>query len=179
MAIVNGPELLAFLRSQGEEWIRLQQAILRPAGRRLNPVEVGTFAPFFDAPLLESARIAQVPTIENPDFYSILAQQNITLPLDFTQMAGITFDDTIALSHAQSPSPDEFLPLLFHELVHVVQYRTLGVEEFVRRYVVGWAENGFSYESIPLERWAYELDARFRRGGTPFSVGAEVSRQLA
>jgi len=50
--------------------------------------------------------------------------------------------------------------LLFHELVHVVQYEKLGLEGFAAKYVRGFL-NGGSYEGIPLEMNAYELDARF------------------
>ena len=38
---------------------------------------------------------------------------------------------------------------LFHELVHVVQYRKLGLSDFAARYVTGFVRG--SYERIPLE----------------------------
>ncbi|MFN2570846.1 MAG: hypothetical protein ABR537_04420 [Gemmatimonadales bacterium] len=94
-------------------------------------------------------------------------------------MAAITFVDTIVVSERGPLPASEELPLLFHELVHVVQYDVLGLDEFVRRYVRGWVENGFQYSRIPLERSAYELDGRFRAGAPGFSVRAEVGRQLA
>ena len=94
-------------------------------------------------------------------------------------MAAITFVDTILMSERRSPPANEQMPLLFHELVHVVQYERLGLDEFVTRYVRGWVANGFQYSGIPLERWAYELDARFRTGAPAFSVAAEITRQLA
>jgi hypothetical protein len=63
--------------------------------------------------------------------------------------------------------------------VHVVQYRILGVAAFVRRYVLGWANNGRRYEAIPLERDAYELQARFESNpGRPFSVEREAELLL-
>lgn len=48
---------------------------------------------------------------------------------------------------------------LFHELVHV-QYAKLGLSAFAAKYVTGFLKGG-SYEAIPLEMNAYELDARF------------------
>ena len=66
--------------------------------------------------------------------------------------------------------------LLFHELVHVVQYEKLGLEGFASKYVRGFLSGG-SYDGIPLEMNAYELDARF--AGAPekvFSVADEVSK---
>jgi hypothetical protein len=69
-------------------------------------------------------------------------------------MAGITFQDVIV--HVE-PLTDS---LLFHELVHAVQYKHLGLQGFARLYVQGFL-NGGSYEEIPLEKQAYELEARF------------------
>lgn len=69
-------------------------------------------------------------------------------------MAAITFVDTI-VSHGPMS-----IQTLFHELVHVVQYEKLGLHEFAGKYVYGFLRGG-SYEGIPLERNAYELDERF------------------
>jgi hypothetical protein len=83
-------------------------------------------------------------------------------------MTAITFVDTV-VSH------EAFIDrLLFHELVHVVQYEKLGLPEFAAKYVTGFLSGG-SYEAIPLEMNAYELDARFAAAPTTvFSVEAEV-----
>ena len=37
--------------------------------------------------------------------------------------------------------------LLFHEMVHVVQYEVLGIETFVTRYVHGWFGQGYMCKS--------------------------------
>ena len=155
------------------------RAAHRPHGRTLTPAERDAVAPYFDESLLRTVRIATVRGISNPGFYSFLLAQSIAIPLDFTQMAAITLMDTILISSRRPLPASEQLPLLFHELVHVVQYDVLGLDEFVSRYVRGWASNGFRYSGIPLERWAYELDARFRAGAPVFNVRAEVARQLA
>ena len=64
--------------------------------------------------------------------------------------------------------------LLFHELLHVVQYEKLGLAEFAAKYVKGFLIGG-SYPAIPLEMNAYELEGRFATEQTKaFSVGAEV-----
>lgn len=90
-----------------------------------------------------------------------------TLP-DFALMAAITFVDTVV---SREPLMDR---LLFHELVHVVQYQKLGLPEFAAKYVTGFLTGG-SYEAIPLEVNAHELDARFAAAPTkPFSVANEI-----
>jgi hypothetical protein len=108
--------------------------------------------------------------VGNPPFYEELVQMGFgrgSLP-DFDVMVAVTFMDTI-VSH--EPFINE---LLFHELVHVVQYEKLGLAEFAGKYVRGFLGGG-SYEAIPLERNAYQLAARFAVAPmNPFSVEAEV-----
>ena len=142
----------------------------------LTPEETRILAPFFDQPIVEKARFVAVPTIPNPPFYAPLLAQGIPIPLDFSQTSGITFDDTVLLSASSPVEPAQALGLIFHELVHVVQFDLAGIEGFVSRYVLGWAQNGFAYERIPLEVQAYGLDARFSASPTqPFSVRSEVA----
>ena len=81
--------------------------------------------PFFPASTLDSAIVLVLigDRVSNPPFYSALVQigfEPAALP-NFSLMAAITFVDTI-VSHA--PFTDR---LLFHELVHVVQYQKLGL----------------------------------------------------
>jgi hypothetical protein len=79
-----------------------------------------------------------------------------------------TFSDVV-VSH--EPFSDG---LLFHELVHVEQYRQLGVVRFSELYVCGFL-NGGSYEAIPLEANAYTLGGRFEQDpARHFSVTDEV-----
>ena len=69
--------------------------------------------------------------------------------------------------------------LLFHELVHAVQYAQLGATEFASRYVNGFIKGG-SYEKIPLEKNAYELEARFSKDkAAAFSVADAVKKWIA
>ena len=66
---------------------------------------------------------------------------------------------------------------LFHEMVHVAQYRVLGLRRFADLYVKGFF-NGGGYEGIPLEQQAYELETRFSRNPKEkFSVEGDVVRR--
>ena len=142
--------------------------------------EIGAFGAFIPRTVLANVRLAAVPVIQNPPFYADLEHAGIQIPLDFRQMTGITFIDTILVSEAVPIPPSEWLPLLFHELVHVLQYQELGLNRFVQLYVHGWAEGGFRYEDIPLERDAYELDAKFRSAPAhSFDALAAVRNQLS
>lgn len=128
--------------------------------------------PFFPEPALDATRLRILAggRVANPSFYGELIKMGFeagSLP-DFAHMAAITFADTV-VSH--EPFTDR---LLFHELVHVIQYEKLGLPEFAGKYVKGFL-NGGSYDAIPLEMNAYQLDARFAGGPTkPFLVEAEV-----
>ncbi len=69
--------------------------------------------------------------------------------------------------------------LLFHELVRVAQYEKLSLAGFANKYVKGFLSGG-SYDGIPLEINAYELDARFDAAPTnAFSVADEIQRWIA
>ena len=128
--------------------------------------------PFFPRSALDSTRVVVLggERIRNPPFYPELQRMGFepgSVP-DFSLMAAITFVATV-VSH--EPFTER---LLFHELVHVVQYEKLGLLESATKYVRGLL-NGGTYEAIPLEMNAYELDARFAtEPACVFSVEDEV-----
>jgi hypothetical protein len=84
-------------------------------------------------------------------------------------MAGITYKDTFFVSHLHQTES-----LHFHELVHVVQWERLGVDNFLLAYGAGLMQ--FSYQSSPLEQMAYSLQAAFDRGALPTRL-IELIRQ--
>jgi hypothetical protein len=63
----------------------------------------------------------------------------------------ITFSDVV-VSHEPFSNG-----LLFHELVHMKQYRQLGIPRFSELYVRRFL-NGGSYDAIPLEVNAHTLE---------------------
>ena len=109
----------------------------------------------FSADLLDQVRLTHVKHLQNPLFYAELEQMGFQNLPQFRRMAAVTFIDVIV---AQA---DFTSSLLFHELVHVVQYRELGLPKFAELYVRGFLETG-EYLSIPLERVAYHLEGLFR-----------------
>jgi hypothetical protein len=92
--------------------------------------------------------------------------------LEPERMAAITFNQVIVSAEPMS------LRVLFHELVHVEQYRQLKVNGFARLYVRGFLRTG-AYEQIPLERHAYEMDEQYAANpARTFSVRDEVRRWI-
>lgn len=172
-------ELLQFLIENGQAWVEAERDRFRPSARILTASEKAAFRPFFEAHILDIARIKRVTVVENPGFYRDLEAMGVPPPLDFTAMEGITFVDTILISQRHHPHEPPSLPLLFHELVHVVQYEILGFPVFMDRYVWGWFQAGQSYAEIPMEQDAYLLQDRYTsQPNIGFSVEEEVRHEL-
>jgi hypothetical protein len=163
---------IAWIIQQVAEYIGQQSQTHRGRAVPLDAHERSAMQPFFPSSALDSTRVVVFAgdRVSNPPFYSALQRMGFqpgSLP-DFSLMAAITFVDTV-VSH--EPFTEK---LLFHELVHVVQYEKLGLLGFAAKYVRGFLSGG-SYDAIPLEMNAYELDARFSaRRNVPFLVEVEV-----
>jgi hypothetical protein len=130
--------------------------------------------PFFPADILDQTKLLVLKgkRIGDPGFYTMARMMGFKDLPSFADVAAVTFVDVI-VSH------EEFTDaLLFHELVHVVQYAQLGVKEFSARYVSGFV-NGAGYDGIPLEKNAYELEQRYTTNKAQmFSVEDEVKRWI-
>jgi hypothetical protein len=136
----------------------------------LSPEQRASLDGFFLPQVLDTRLLVLGETrVENPAFYPMLRQMGFTNLPNFTTMAAVTFCDVV-VSH--QPFSDG---LLFHELVHVEQYRQLGsITRFAELYVRGFLSGG-GYNGIPLEMNAYELGGRFEENPrTRFSVADEV-----
>jgi hypothetical protein len=130
-----------------------------------------SFHQYFPPAVLAETRIVRA-TMPEPWLYPLVGLFGIKGLLEMSSIGAITLVDVVAY-------PDELdRQTLFHELVHVVQYRVLGLKQFARLYVTGFLKGG-GYEGIPLERQAYELGARFEREPEKvFSVEEDVIRRL-
>jgi hypothetical protein len=132
-------------------------------------------APFYSPEFLEATRVIVLTgeRVSNPDFYPMLEAAGFENLPNQSEMAAITFSDCVV---AHTPFTDA---LLFHELVHVEQYRQLRVPQFSDLYLKGFL-NGGGYFEIPLEQNAYEVGGRYEREPLcRFSVTGEVARWAA
>jgi hypothetical protein len=87
---------------------------------------------------------------------------NMGFPPNFSAVenmafSGVTYKDTYFLNQAYQQES-----LHFHELIHIVQWDTLGVDNFLRAYGVGLLQSG--YRRSPLEDMAYSLQMGFENG---------------
>ncbi|HYZ86918.1 MAG TPA: hypothetical protein VE621_21050 [Bryobacteraceae bacterium] len=154
----------AYITSQRDRL--LQDAVALPAHLSLD------LAPYFESEVLNVARLHTSETLPIPElpFVRALARLGLEVPNSAT-IEAITFDNLIAARNPPS------LRILFHELVHVVQYRVLGIDQFARQYVAGFLSCG-SYDRIPLESCARLLEERFSFDPTVFSVADAVQEWL-
>jgi hypothetical protein len=151
-------------------YISTQRGKYAPRAVPLSAQQRVHLEPFFAREVLDMVRVLVLrgERVSNPEFYPMLRGLGFKNLPDQSAMGAITFCD-IVVSHEQFSDG-----LLFHELVHVEQYRQLGIPRFSELYVRGFL-NGGSYEAIPLEVNAYTLGGRFEANPRQrFSVADEV-----
>jgi hypothetical protein len=164
-ALVAGPAVATYIRFQQDALI----ASALPIPDRLQERLSG----YIREDVLRQTRLIQTDPlpIDKLPFPHFLRWAGISLPTA-ALTDGIALGSLIAVRHSLTES------LLFHELVHVVQYRLLGVGRFARLYVRGFLATG-RYEDIPLERCAFELERRFVMDRRAFCVESEVAGWVA
>ncbi len=166
---------LAWVAKDAAGYIRSQREKHLAAAVPLTTEQRGQVSRFFRRATLDSVRVLQKEKVPNPPFYNDLYEMGFaegSLP-DFSKMAAITLVDVVLFHQEMTAN------VLFHELVHVVQYELLGLARFAERYVMGFLSGG-SYEEIPLEMHAYALGGRFEADPAKgFSVIDEVQKLVS
>lgn len=102
----------------------------------------------------------------------VAAANTLSLPAfaieHFDRASAITLIDLIFFRHAPGSATADDRHFWAHELAHVTQYRSLGLQEFARRYISGLFAEGIH----PLEREADLTACRHFPGGRPHYIGA-------
>jgi hypothetical protein len=137
---------------------------------KLSSLQLETMAAFFPTEILNQARLRVLKgqRVEEPAVYNFARRMGISNLPGLGNTVAVTFNNLIV---SQQELTDE---VLFHELVHVIQYAVMGTKEFADKYVEGFVLHG-SYEEIPLEKMALKLEHRFRKDRRPFSVADELT----
>jgi len=171
-------DLLPYLVQKYHEWLLEQHDLHIASARPLSNEERTLFRDYYDQRILDLVRIATVDHVSNPGFYSELAELGISSPMDLSQSAGLTLMDCILICKYFESFPPSWNSILFHEMVHVVQYDILGSKRLLELYLAAWVQNEYQYNSIPFERQAFSLEGRFNRHEPPFSVRQIVEQEL-
>jgi hypothetical protein len=168
------PAVVSQLASMVEDYISSSRKKYAPQAVPLTDAQRTAMQPFFSSAVLDSAWLCVLrgTRVSNPSMYAMAKMMGIRNLPDFAGMRAITFVDVI-VSHEDFTDA-----VLFHELVHVVQYSEMDMKEFATRFINGFIQGG-SYEEIPLEKMAHALESRFSQDATQaFSVDDEVRQSL-
>jgi hypothetical protein len=167
------PEQVAWLPVAVAEYITQRKMQYRSRAGSLSEQQQAAMTGFFIPEVLNTRILTlQNERVINPDFYPALVAMGFRNLPDQSRMGAITFQDVV-VSHELFTNG-----LLFHELVHVEQYRQLGLQRFSELYVNGFLTGG-GYEGIPLEQQAYALGARYERSPQQlFSVEDAVRESI-
>lgn len=168
-----GPEQIAWISAAVADHIKGQRLRYLPRAVPISAQQRNAMSRFFAAEVL-ATRVLTLHNerVDNPDFYSDLVALGFRNLPDQATMGAITFSDIVV---SQLPFDNG---LLFHEFVHVEQYRQLGIERFSELYVRGFLSGG-GYDGIPLETQAYALGAQYEsRPRDTFSVEEAVRESI-
>src|SRR6266404_1242897 len=115
------PEQIDQVSGAVAEYIASQRNRFFSRSAKLSNTQKAAIAGFFRKDMLGTTQIVVLDKerIGNPDFYPMLRSMGFSNLPDFSLMAAVTFKDIVA-SH--EPFSND---LLFHELIHVEQYRQL------------------------------------------------------
>jgi len=167
----NSAVILTILRAYPKaiRWVRDTIEEHRPRSIGLNPADLPRLFQSVDHEILEATRLVCVEHMPRPP----LEAWNLHALDDFAFMnaAGLTLDNFVFVR----PGLETDASLMFHELVHVAQWRALGRARFLALYGVSLLRRG--YDANPLEVMAHDLQARFDRGDVDFNFEAIVQRR--
>jgi hypothetical protein len=125
---------------------------------------------FFPQRLLDDVNILELKNehVANPEYQKRAQTRGYRLMLDFRHMPDIAHPRLVIFQEKLSPR------LLFHGMVHVMQYAVLGLERYLELYVRAFLHTG-NYAAVPLEVQAFQLDRQYTENPSrEFSVEAEV-----
>jgi hypothetical protein len=125
---------------------------------------------YFDPSLLETAKFIAIDRLPMPPLSAMgLSRFAVFEQGDFN---GITYQDRYFIKRAVVTEE----AIHFHELIHVIQWRLLGPEDFMAAYANGLDE--FGYENSPLEKMAYDAEAAFKRSSPIFDAEKFVEEHV-
>ncbi|MFQ5767142.1 MAG: hypothetical protein ACE5ID_04075, partial [Acidobacteriota bacterium] len=134
---------LAQIARRGRCWVREQRALFRPSCRSLSLAEIRAYEPQFSSSFLRQVRVGVVARLPLPPPHCPTTVHLLQDLLDFSGVEALTLADTVLLSRARMPPPARITLLLFHELVHALQFHHLGLSRFLSAYMDGWVKHRY------------------------------------
>ena len=151
-------------------WLRSTLTVHSGAARTVASCGFPRLPLYFSPETLAFAKVVLVNRLPIPP----LSSWGLTRFADFehSDPDAITYLDTFFLRRHQSKNE----AIHFHELVHVIQWRVLGPENFIRSYADGLER--FGYRNSPLEVMAYDAEKRFVTSTAGFDVEQFIVENL-
>ena len=137
---------------QLRHWIDCLLAEHASSARSVYSLGFKRLSSYFPVTLLQTARVAIVQNIPFPPVDQLGLPEfdaMSTMPL-----GGITFGQMFFALESQFNES-----LCFHEMIHVVQWKALGIDDFLLTYGVGILQRG--YDQSPLEAIAFAAQTLF------------------
>jgi hypothetical protein len=151
-------------------WISETLAAHAASAKTVASVRFKRLPLYFPQELLDTTKFVSVARVPTPPLSSIGLQR--FRDFERADFEGITYMDTIFLKRTRASDEQ----LHFHELIHVVQWRLMGPERFLKLYADGLEK--FGYWDSPLERMAYSAASEFWRSKQGFDAQGLVLREL-
>lgn len=123
----------------------------------------------FPVELLTRAKIVVVkgkvpfPPLSSMDLPEFAQMENMP-------MTGVTYKDTFFVNEIHQTES-----LYFHEIVHIVQWDRLGIDDFLLVYGAGLVQ--FGYRDSPLEKMAYSLQYSFDHSALPVDIVEQIQKK--
>lgn len=140
-----------------ERWIVALHAAHETRAQPASCLGFARLAEVWPRALLDEAHAVAVERVPYPPVAELGLPE--LAPMAAERWTGITFGDMYFVDESDTTEATHF-----HELCHVVQWRTLGVRDFLLTYALGLFAYG--YRESPLEAIAYRLQRDFERGVT-------------
>jgi hypothetical protein len=152
-------------------WIRLTLDAHANEAKSVASLKFPRLSRYFSEELLTSTKVVVIDRVPMPP----LSSMGLSRFAEFERADydGITYLDTFFVKRRSAAAER----LHFHELIHVVQWRSLGPEAFLAAYAAG-LEN-FGYRDSPLESMAYNAEDSFSQSDELFDAEKLVAEQLS
>jgi hypothetical protein len=152
------------------DWIQTTLTASAPVAQTVASRGFSRLPLYFTEKTLASTKVVLVDPLPMPP----LSSMGLVRFADFERgdFDGITYIDTIFLKPTQSNNEN----IHFHELVHVIQWRLLGSDQFLLSYANGL--ECFGYRQSPLEAMAYDAETAFASSTAIFNVEKMVAEKL-
>jgi hypothetical protein len=152
------------------DWIHETLASYRKAAKTVASMQFVRLPLYFGDVLLQGTYYVPINRVPIPPL-SAMGLERFTA-FEHGESDGITYLNTYFLKRRHVSNE----ALHFHELIHVIQWQSLGPERFLKTYAEGL--EGFGYGNSPLEKMAYEAEGLFKRGRPVFDAERFVAARL-